>query len=209
MRDELQSYLDGELGLDELPVELRSEAERWERLLADIQALGPESAPAGLEFRVRRSLPALRRRSAARRAAEWVVRPRSIRVSPLAGLAAAAALAFIVLLPRGQTPDPSGTLEAGPSATTTIYVQFMLEAPSAQSVAVAGDFNSWMPELVLADPDGDGVWSGRVALKPGVHQYMFVIDGSQWLTDPGAGRYVDDGFGNRNAVLVIPEPATS
>ena len=95
------------------------------------------------------------------------------------------------------------------SAMATIYVQFMLEAPSAQSVAVAGDFNSWMPELVLTDPDGDGVWSGRVALKPGVHQYMFVIDGSQWLTDPGAGRYVDDGFGNRNAVLVIPEPATS
>ncbi len=209
MRAELQAYLDGELALAELPVELRSEAERWERLLADVRALGPEQAPADLEFRIRRALPRTQRRSAVRRAAEWAVRPRSVRVSPLAGLAAAAALAFIVLLPRSEAPAPGSEPATGPAAVATIYVQFMLEAPSAQSVAVAGDFNSWSPELALTDPDGDGIWTGRVALRPGVHQYMFVIDGSQWLTDPEAGRYVDDGFGNRNAVLVIPAPARS
>ena len=209
MRAELQAYLDGELALAELPVELRSEAERWERMLADVRALGPERAPADLEFRIRRALPPTERRSAVRRAAEWAVRPRSVRVSPLAGLAAAAALAFIILLPRSEAPSPGSEPSPGPAAVATIYVQFMLEAPSAQSVAVAGDFNSWSPELALTDPDGDGIWTGRVALRPGVHQYMFVIDGSQWLTDPEAGRYVDDGFGNRNAVLVIPEPARS
>jgi hypothetical protein len=209
MREELQAYLDGELAIAELPAELRSEAERWERLLADVRALGPEGAPADLEFRIRRALPRAERRSAARRAAEWAVRPRSVRVSPLAGLAAAAALAFIILMPRSDVPAPGSEPTTGPTAVATIYVQFMLQAPSAQSVAVAGDFNSWLPELALTDPDGDGIWTGRVALQPGVHQYMFVIDGSQWLTDPEAGRYVDDGFGNRNAVLVIPEPARS
>ncbi len=209
MRPELQAYLDGEVAFAELPAELRSEAERWERLLAQVQALGPDGAPGDLEFRIRRAIHRSERRSAVRRAAVWAVRPRSVRVSPLAGLAAAAALALIILLPRSEAPAPGSAPTTGPVAEATIYVQFMLEAPSAQSVAVAGDFNSWLPELALTDPDGDGVWTGRVALKPGVHQYMFVIDGSQWLTDPEAGRYVDDGFGNRNAVLVIPQPARS
>jgi hypothetical protein len=209
MRAELQAYLDGELAITELPQELRSEAERWEQLLADVRTLGSERAPADLEFRIRRALPSSKQKSTVQRAAEWAIRPRSVRVSPLAGLAAAAALAFVILLPRSDAPEPGAEPTSGPASVTTIYVQFMLEAPSAQSVAVAGDFNSWSPELALTDTDGDGVWTGRVALKPGVHQYMFVIDGSQWLTDPGAGRYVDDGFGNRNAVLVIPETARS
>lgn len=209
MRAELQAYLDGELSFAELPEELRPEAKRWERLLDDAQAFGPQRAPSGLEFRIRRALPRARRKSPVKRAAEWAIRPRSIRVSPLVGLAAAAALAFVIVLPRLEAPAPSTEQAAGTGSLTTIYVQFMFEAPSAQTVAVAGDFNSWEPELALTDPDGDGIWTGRLALKPGVHQYMFVIDGSQWLTDPEAGRYVDDGFGNRNAVLVIPGPARS
>ncbi len=44
---------------------------------------------------------------------------------------------------------------------------------------------------------------GRVSLQPGVHQYMFVIDGSDWITDPNAVSYQDDGFGQRNAVVAI------
>jgi len=31
---------------------------------------------------------------------------------------------------------------------------------------------------------------------------MFVID-DQWVTDPNAMGYSDDGFGNRNSVLVV------
>ncbi len=204
MRKELQAYLDGEISLSQLPAELRSEAERWDRLLAETRELGPQGAPAGLEDRVVRALPARRRRPTWRRAAAWAVRPRSVRISPLAGLAAAAALAFLLIWPRGDSTAPEGIPTA---ETPTIFVQFVLEAPGAQSVALAGDFNGWTPQLLLGDPDSDGVWTGRVALKPGVHQYMFVIDGSQWETDPKADRYVDDGFGNRNAVLVIPPPS--
>ncbi len=203
MKKELQAYLDGEIGFSELPAELRAEAERWDRLLARAQELGPEAAPAGLEARILRALPARRRHPAWRRAAVWALRPRQVRVSPLAGLAAAAALAFILILPRDEAPVPPATPQA---AAPTIYVQFVMEAPGAGSVAVAGDFNAWTPQLALSDADGDGVWTGRLALKPGVHHYMFVIDGSQWTTDPNADRYVDDGFGNRNAVLVIPQP---
>jgi 1,4-alpha-glucan branching enzyme len=84
-----------------------------------------------------------------------------------------------------------------------VYVQFMLDAPSATSVAVAGDFTDWEPAFTLDDPDGDGIWAGRIPVRPGVHAYMFVVDETQWMTDPNAGRYQDDGFGNRNAVLAV------
>ncbi len=204
MNKELQAYLDGEISLSQLPAELRAEAERWDRLLAEAREIGPHGAPAGLEARIVRALPARRRRPTWRRAAAWAVRPRSVSISPLAGLAAAAVLAFLLVWPRGEGTPPEGTPTP---ETPTIFVQFVLEAPSARSVAVAGDFNAWTPQLVLNDSDGDGVWTGRLALKPGVHQYMFVIDGSEWETDPKADRYVDDGFGNRNAVLVIPQPS--
>ena len=45
-----------------------------------------------------------------------------------------------------------------------------------------------------------------IAIEPGLHRYMFLIDGSNWVTDPTAERYADDGFGNRNAVLAVTTP---
>lgn len=84
-----------------------------------------------------------------------------------------------------------------------VYVQFVISAPDARTVALAGTFNEWNPSIQLSDPDGDGLWTGRVALEPGVHEYMFVIDGSEWRPDPNAISYIDDGFGQRNSVLAI------
>lgn len=203
MRPEIQAYLDGELDLAELPAEIRDHAVRWERMLDSVrETLDGTAPPPGLELRVRRALNA-RRRPTWRRAAEWAVRPRSIRVSPLAGLAAAAALALLIVWPS------SGARVVAPDVArggTIIYVQFMVEAPGARSVSLAGDFTGWAPQVSLEDPEDDGVWTGRVALQPGVHEYMFVVDGTRWITDPRAQRYAEDGFGNRNAVLVIPRP---
>lgn len=200
MRPELQAYLDGEIGWDELPAELRLDAQRWERALADMRRIDPSGAPPGLERDILASLHPRGRQRAWRRAVDWAVRPREVRISPLAGLAAAAAVALFVVLSTVDSPTPEPVAEDG----TTVFVQFMLEAPQATSVAIAGDFNQWEPEIYLEDPDGDGVWTGRIPMRPGVHHYMFVIDGSEWQTDPRAERYTDDGFGNRNAVLVVP-----
>jgi hypothetical protein len=202
MRKELQAYLDGELSKEELPAELRAEADRWDRLLADVRTTVTSEAPVDLREKVRAALAARRRRPAARRAVDWAVRPRTVRISPLAGLAAAAVLALFIVWGRGGPP-----MVPGPEAE--VYIQFALAAPGARSVAVAGDFSRWAPAVELTDLDGDGVWTGRVAVEPGVYQYMFVVDGSEWRTDPNAERYADDGFGDRNAVVVVAPPATS
>jgi 1,4-alpha-glucan branching enzyme len=76
-------------------------------------------------------------------------------------------------------------------------------------VAIAGDFTDWAPNLGMDDSDGDGIWTVRVPMKPGVHEYMFLIDGTRWVTDPNAERYEQDGYGHSNAILAVPHVRTA
>jgi hypothetical protein len=200
MNELLHRYLDGEIPLEALPPALREEALRWEARTRAARAAGPVGMPAGLAARISRALPT-RARPRWRRAADWALRPRAVRVSPL-GLGLAAAAVVLLLLAPWRAPAPPPIVAGDTPAQ--LYVEFVLRAPGARSVAVAGDFTTWSPDVELQDADGDGVWAGRVLVQPGMHRYMFVIDGTEWVTDPNAARHTDDGFGNRNAVLVVP-----
>jgi hypothetical protein len=204
----IQAYLDGELRLEDLPLGLRGRAEEWDQLLGEVSRSAPAGAPAGFETRVMGAIREFESppgppgtESPARRPAwlDWVLRPRPVQVSPLAALGLAAALALVVLRPWTSTElqPPGGELAA------SVYVQFVVEAEEAESVHLAGDFSEWLPSIALSDPDGDGVWSGRVPLEPGVHEYMFVIDGSEWVSDPNAAVSRDDGFGRQNSLLAV------
>ncbi|MDH3272021.1 MAG: isoamylase early set domain-containing protein [Gemmatimonadota bacterium] len=195
---------------DESLTDRRIGDDDWERMIAAFRQSAPHSsgAPPWLETRVMAEIEALPEKGSLARALEWLVRPAPIRVSPLVGVAALALFALVLTVPRGSL-GPSGAgpdgVAAGtePDNETVVYVQFVLDAPSATSVAVAGDFSEWQPAFSLDDVDGDGVWTGRVPVEPGVHTYMFLIDGTRWETDPRAERYSDDGFGNKNAVLAV------
>lgn len=206
MDPRLQAWLDGELRSDELPEVLRGQAESWGGLLEDIERLPPACASPGATGRVMAAIRADAVGSQPRQVSrpawlEWLVNPRPIRVSPLAAAAALALVAWslvrVVGGVGGTGPAPVGA-EPG-----QVYVQFVIAAPGARSVALAGDFSQWSPSIELSDADLDGVWSARVALEPGVHEYMFVIDGSEWRPDPNSLSYTDDGFGQRNSVLAV------
>ena len=210
MREDTRGFLDGERPHSDLAPAAREEAEAWERLVAVLREDVPGLAPAWLEGAVMADVRAARG-VALRRATSWLLRP-SLRLSPLAAGLAAAAVAVLMLAPwREPVSAPSGSLGATDAAASSpvVYVQFVLEAPGARSVAVAGDFNNWDGRHDLVDYDEDGVWMGRVPMRPGVHQYMFVLDGSDWVTDPRAERWTDDGFGNRNAVVAVAPPSTT
>jgi hypothetical protein len=224
MNDELHEILDGERPVGEVSAALRAEAEAWDRLLENVRQDVPGPAPTWLEGRIMDEVRSLARSSERGEVGtasadrderiHWLLRRRTLRASPLGfGLAAAAVLALAVgpwILGR-QGGDPvSLAAAAGASpdeVDAVVYIQFVLEAPGASSVAVSGDFNEWDRTVHrLEDLDGDGVWSGRIAIAPGIHEYMFVVDGDRWVTDPRAERYTDDGFGNRNALLAVPGP---
>jgi len=143
-----------------------------------------------------------------RRAAAWLLRPRTVRLSPAtAGLAFAAVIGILVAWPaRGPedvTAPGTGVAEAGGAVPT----RFVFVAPGAASVRMTGDFVGWDPEGVrLSDPRGTGMWTVDLPLEPGVYQYAFIVesaDGTQWRADPLAVSQVDDGFGQTNSVVIV------
>ena len=203
MSTDLNTYLDGEGDLDDLNSAERAEAEAWQRLTGELKADEPKQAPPWMENAVMNELALAN--APKESVFDWLLRPRTIRLSPFTGLAIAAAATVLVVF----LPDDTPVITApAPVAAAEILVEFSLEAPGATTVAVAGDFSGWESNFVLEDADGDGVWTGRIPVTPGLHKYMFVVDGTDWVTDPRAQRYSDDGFGNRNAVLAVAPPAS-
>jgi hypothetical protein len=216
MHPDVHRYLDGELPRDALSPAAAAELQAWEQLDTTLAERRADAAPPWLADAVMRALPPTpaaversRRPSLQRgwqRVWQWLVTPRPLAVRPLAPLAGAAALLLVVLM-QPVTRSAPGTVPAEAADAPMIYVQFALDAAGARSVVVAGDFNDWSLETgTLRDVHGDGVFRGLVPVRPGVHKYMFVIDGDQWVTDPAAERHVDDGFGMRNALLAVLHP---
>jgi hypothetical protein len=196
-----------------------------ERLAAPLRA--PESLDATFEVRLMTAVYAepLPRRAAAPVAgaapawrAAWLTRPRTLRVSPLAGLAVAAGFAGIVAVgtaslvddttaTTGRAVAASDARPTPPDSVTT--VQFVLVAPHAARVALVGDFNDWDTRATpLATPAGRGVWTVSVPLATGRYQYAFVVNGREWVTDPGAPAVRDDDLGAASSVITVGASAT-
>ncbi len=86
--------------------------------------------------------------------------------------------------------------------TEAVVVQFVFHAPGAEQVELVGDFTEWQAgRILLEGPDTAGQWTARVALSEGRHEYIFLVDGRSWQTDPLAQIRRPDGFGNLNAVM--------
>jgi hypothetical protein len=110
-------------------------------------------------------------------------------------------LAFTFLFNFSGLPGQPNQNE---SVAQQVEVTFTISGINANKIAVAGDFNSWNTSAnQLEDPDGDGIWTGKMQLKPGRYEYMLVVDEGKWVTDPNAKVYANDGFGGKNAVLFI------
>jgi hypothetical protein len=83
-------------------------------------------------------------------------------------------------------------------------VFFAVRAPHAESVVLVGSFDGWSEQgRTFEGPDESGLWTLETDLEPGRHEVVYMIDGKA-VTPPGAGPVTDDGFGGKNAVLVIP-----
>ena len=116
----------------------------------------------------------------------------------LASLAATAAIIFFAFTFIFNIPSTS------PVCSSEVQFSLKLGDKANHIVAIAGDFNGWNHENnLLEDSNGDGIWTGTLKLEPGRYEYMFVLDGKEWVPDPNALRYVNDGFGNRNSILEI------
>ena len=79
---------------------------------------------------------------------------------------------------------------------------FKLMAPEAQSVLLAGDFNSWDPQAHPLKKSSDGLWKININLSPGRYEYRFLVDG-EWRNDPQCESYAPNPFGEDNSVITL------
>jgi hypothetical protein len=143
-----------------------------------------------------------------------VTTPRTLEWN-LAGVMAAACVAlvsvvslFAVMPPRVvEVPTPAVPVHTiatrADQQEPKVFVRLVLLQPEARSVSVAGDFNGWNPAQTPLERSDGGMWTATITLKPGRYQYMFVVDGKEWIADPLATEEATDGFGSRNAVLDV------
>ncbi len=145
-----------------------------------------------------------------------LLQPRTVRITPLTTALLAVALLVAVAagsatLARngsgtGAVVAPQSVLVA--SAETVHVVRFQLAAPGAHSVALVGDFNDWTRDAITLRPAGKpGVWTASVSLKPGRHEYAFIVDGKRWVADPYADTRRDE-YDVESSVLRVGEPDT-
>lgn len=112
--------------------------------------------------------------------------------------------AWIVLMASvdGCVANKSGTPRLPKAQPGT--VRFMLEAPGATRVSLAGSFNGWLKDsILLTRVKGTSWWWVDVPLQKGEHTFMYVIDGVTWMTPPTADDFVRDEFGYSNGIVIV------
>ena len=187
---------------------------------------GAERLDATFDARVMSAVHAIaRERTAAAATAHWWQRGRTVRVTPLAGLALAAGLAAVAVLgaatgysvarsdARGAVAvAPAASAPAAPVADTVHVVRFVFMDREARAVALVGDFNAWTKGATpLVEGAQNGAWTATVTLPPGRHEYAFVVEranGERWMADPYATR-VRDEFGTVSSVVTVGRTETT
>ena len=97
--------------------------------------------------------------------------------------------------PRDRRAEPSSPIVAPQEVT------FTLEAPGAEHVLLAGDFNDWTLDGSEMDPI-DGVWTKVIKLLPGRYRYRYVVDG-RWQNDPSNATLAPNPYGGHDSILVM------
>lgn len=196
------------LGRDE---GLRQRAIELEQLVLDVGRLPRPAVPDGFVARVmERTTPAL---SIWRKLADTLWAPRDLQWN-LASAVASLALLGIIFGRLAFPPAPAasapgaatGPASAAAAAPSPVLVRLVVLQPGARMVQVAGDFNGWNPARTSLEQISSGAWAVTIPLEPGRYEYMFVVDGQQWIADPFAAEQSEDGFGSRNAVLEVRPP---
>lgn len=96
-----------------------------------------------------------------------------------------------------------GGIGAGPEIVEDGVI-FRYFDQDAKKVYIVGDFNNWSPTAdPMVDENGDGQWTLYYNLPPGVYEYKFVVNGTEWTSDPSNPETVEDGFSGENSVVRV------
>ncbi len=81
-------------------------------------------------------------------------------------------------------------------------VDFELEDAEATKVSLVGTFNDWNK---TANPmkKEDGVWKCTLKLKPGKHEYQFVVNDTDWIVDPKSDKNANNKYEGKNSIIEV------
>ena len=102
--------------------------------------------------------------------------------------------------PKNQKPAAAASPDLSQTQTKTIRLE--VKGVKAQAVSLAGSFNDWKPEATPLKPLNPERWVADLALLPGHHEYLLVVDG-RWQPDPSCPWQVPNPFGGVNSVLKL------
>jgi 1,4-alpha-glucan branching enzyme len=121
-----------------------------------------------------------------------------MRVLAMLAVTVVAASANAACAARSIAPPTAAPIVTGAG------IRFVLLRADARSVSLAGSFNQWSASShPLLRQSGDGLWAIVVPLPPGEHTFMYVVNGTEWVSPPMAEDYVGDGFGAKNGIVVV------
>ena len=78
-------------------------------------------------------------------------------------------------------------------------VHFIFQAPEANEVYLAGEFNGWHTQTLPMIRGENGMWNATMELPAGRHEYKLFVDGA-WMEDRSCEVEVEMG-----SVKLIPE----
>jgi 1,4-alpha-glucan branching enzyme len=95
-------------------------------------------------------------------------------------------------------------LKAKPLCKVTFTVDATL-IDGAKEVAVLGDFNSWDPSETTMRKVKDGAFTKTIELEVGKeYQFRYLLDGTKWINDNEADKYVPSGVAaEQNSVVAL------
>jgi Glycogen recognition site of AMP-activated protein kinase len=126
-----------------------------------------------------------------------------LRMASIAASFALVFLAVLLLVDRAPEQSPVAPLQQMMNGNEKTVV-FTLNIPDASRVELIGSFNQWKPgDLVMTWDKSRKTWVVSLDLRRGRYEYAFLVDGDKVVPDPNALIYRDDGFGNRNSILIV------
>ena len=106
-------------------------------------------------------------------------------------LATAAATACIIFWLTFQAP-----------VAETIPYRFVLYHPGVEQVQLSGSFTDWDP-ISLHRIGDSGYWDITLPIPRGEHQFSYILNGKETLTDPTIQAREMDDFGGENSILAV------
>lgn len=101
---------------------------------------------------------------------------------------------------RSRPPIALPVVRSFAVRTTPAAREFVVHAPTATRVELAGDFTDWEPLPLRQAPDG--TWRLERAIPAGSHRFNLRVDGGAWGVPPGVPTLRDE-FGGVVGVLVL------